>query len=115
MSTALVHVETSLTKSARGAIDLVRQVLAEAQTPTDVLEVRAKIEMARTWARVYKKTKETRAELLTIEVAALVRMVELGGEDELPRADREAALFLASLTPADRDILIAEAKFATTV
>lgn len=114
MSGGLVHVESSLDRSTRGAVELVRQVLSEAQTPADVQEVRAKIEMARQWARIYKRTKDVRRELLTIEVAALVRMVELGGEEELPDIDRQAALFLAKLTPKEREQFVNAAKLATS-
>lgn len=114
MSTGLVHVDSALERSARGAVDLVREVLREARTPADVHEVRVRIEMARTWARVYKRTKDVRRELLVIEVAALVRMVELEGEDELPAVDREAALFLAKLTERERQDFVAAAKLATS-
>ena len=92
--------------------------LAEAIRGTDdladLIEAHARIEAARGWAKIHKQAKEMRLQLLVVEVEALVRIVELGGAEELLARDREAAQWLAALTPEQRSDLIAQSGSATT-
>lgn len=93
---------------------VVKRLLAEAPDPATVIDVMARIEAAKAWAKVHKKIKDIRLDLLDMEVAALVRLIELGGVELLPAKDREAAEWLAALCPGKRSQIIAESRSATT-
>lgn len=80
----------------------------------DLHEARARAEALKAWAKVHGKAKEMRLDLLRIEVEALVRIVELGGIQTLPSADRKAAQWLADMTPVERAKLVNESGSATT-
>jgi hypothetical protein len=93
--------------------------IAEAIRATDNLgdltEARARIEAVRAWAKVHQEVKAIRLQLLVVEVEALVRIVELGGAEQLPsRTDREVAEWLAKLSVVERADLIAKSGAATT-
>lgn len=88
--------------------------VAAATNLGDAQEARARVEAIKAWAKAHGRVKEMRLDLLRVEVAALVRIVELGGIDSLPSRDREAAKWLASMDPADRERVITESGSATT-
>lgn len=85
-----------------GAIRAV-ETLGEART------VRAKIEAARAWAKVHGEAKRVRLQILEMEIAALVRIYELGGEEILAPREWRAAEWLASLSIEDRATLTSDA------
>lgn len=113
MSTAVDTVETSLHKQRIG-IAALAAAIGNAGSIGDLNEARARVEAVKAWAKVHGKAKALRLDLLRIEVAALVRIVELGGIDALPARDRKAAQWLADMSPADRDALLAKSGQATT-
>lgn len=78
-----------------GAIRAV-ETLGEART------VRAKIEAARAWAKVHGEAKRVRLQILEMEVEALVRIFQLGGEEILTPREWRAAEWLAALDSGDR-------------
>lgn len=95
----------------------IEQILHHIRSASDLealTDARARIDAARAWARVHKRVKEVRLQLLRLEVQALVRIVELGGIDALPAGDRKAAQYLTDLSDAQRAHLIAESGNATT-
>lgn len=112
--TALAPIGAGLERQARGTVDLVRETLRAASTVDEVMEVRARIEAAKAWAKVHGQVQKIRLDLLRIEVAALVRVIELGGEDLLRLPDRRAAVWLAGLSEAERDELVRDCGQATT-
>lgn len=97
------HSIAEITKSIRQAVDL-----------EHLTEARARIEALRAWARVHGQVKHLRVDLLRIEVEALVRVVELGGESSLSGVDRKAGRWLAGLGYNARLRMIEKATKATT-
>lgn len=85
-----------------------------AETIVDLHEIRARAEAMKAWAKVHRLAKDLRLDLLRIEVDALVRIVELGGADTLSSGDRKAAEWMAAMSPAERDELLAKSGNATT-
>lgn len=85
----------------RNAILSVRQLINSCTTVDAVTDIRAKTEAAKAWAKVHKQTKAIRLELLTVEIAALVKILELGGEDHLTRSELEAAKWFESLSESE--------------
>lgn len=75
----------------------------------EVKEARARIEAVRAWAKVHQKLRDLRLDLLRAEVSALVRIVELGGINDLPARDRRAAEHLAGLSASERARMLASA------
>lgn len=114
MSTEVATTETSAIERQRDSLAGVVGAIRNAQSVEQVTEFRARLEAARAWAKVHKKVQQVRLELLTAEVEALVRVVELGGVDLLPSADRKAAEFLAGLSRQERAAFVRDAKSATT-
>lgn len=118
MTTAEIATIDSLSVIARKQlkqIEQITQAIKYAQSVDDVQDVRARAEALKGWAKVHGRVQEVRLELLQIEVAALVRVVELGGADQLPPADRKAALWLSAMSEEDRNSYIRSCKSATTV
>lgn len=110
MTTTDLAVSTKL-----GAMmEAVRAAIAACDDPSAAHETIARIAAARAWARAHEKIREFRLELLTLEVDALVRVVQLGGESLLPKRDREAGVWLASKTPEERAALLADSGAQTT-
>ena len=105
--TQLANVTTSQLDALLGQIQAASDI-------ADLTEARARIEAARAWARVHKQVREMRLDLLRVEVEALVRIVELGGVNELPARDRKPAKHLASLSLAERATLVAQAGESST-
>lgn len=104
---------TEIEKATTGVAELAR-VIANATSMIDLREVRARIEAARAWAKVHKKAKEVRLELLRVEIAALVRIAELDCLGELPKGERAAAEFFASLSSEELASYLGEHAGTTT-
>lgn len=114
MTTALVPITASLETTAASSFEIVRAALREARTVDQVIDVRAKVEAAKAWAKVYKRTREMRLQLLTMEVEALVRIVELGGIDQLAMRERPAAEAFAAMGYEAREQLLKQSRSVTT-
>src|SRR5690625_6300957 len=80
----------------RSVISMVKN----AGSPDQVTDLRARMEAIKAWARTHKQVKHLRLDLLRIEIAALVRMVELGGLDHLSSTEAECGLYLQGLPDA---------------
>lgn len=91
--------------AASAQIEALANVARNLSGADEYTDFRARIEAARAWAKVHKKTKQVRLDLLRLEVLALVRIVELGAADTLGR-DRNAAEWLANLSDAEREQFI---------
>lgn len=79
----------------------VEDALSEVRKLADgpaLIEVRARIEAARAWAKVHGTLKTARLDLLRVEVGALAQIARLEQLSVLPKRDRAAAKFYASLT-----------------
>jgi len=94
----------------RSVISMVKN----AGSPDQVADLRARMEAIKAWARTHKQVKHLRLDLLRIEIAALVRMVELGGLDQLSSTEAECAQYLAGLSESEREQIITEGGNATT-
>lgn len=79
-----------------------------------VQDIRAKAEAIKAWAKVHKVSKSLRLELLRVEIAALVRLVELDGLDELQPSEREAAEWFAAMSESDLNETLANYSNITT-
>jgi hypothetical protein len=88
--------------------------IKNADSIEDLKEARARVEAMKAWAKVHDLTKQLRLELLHIEVAALVRIVELGGAGTLKPSEAKAAEYLAAMDPVERVKFIDANKSATT-
>lgn len=113
MTTDLAVITAELAGQNRQTTDLIQRIRVSTDLD-DLVEVRARIEAQRAWAKVHGQAKKLRLQLLVVEIEALVRIVELGGLDCLPKRDRRAAQWLASMTVEQRSALIAESGSATT-
>jgi hypothetical protein len=100
-------------RNATGIADLTAAIRA-ADSIEDLKEARARVEAMKAWAKVHNLTKQMRLELLHIEVAALVRIVELGGEQTLKPVEAKAAVFLAAMDAVERVEFINANRTATT-
>lgn len=80
----------------------------------DLLEVRAKVEAARAWAKVHRRVEEARKQLLAIEVETLVRIWELDEGKCLDPSLRSAAKFFAEMTIEERQTTLIERGKSTT-
>lgn len=100
-------------RNANGIADLTAAIKT-ADSIEDLKEARARVEAMKAWAKVHNLTKQMRLELLQIEVAALVRIIELGGESTLKPAEAKAAAFLAAMNAVERVEFIKENRTATT-
>lgn len=98
----------------RATLEDVARLVAYAESLDEATEVRARVEAAKAWAKVHGKIRDLRLSLLTAEVAALVRVVELGGGDLLPSRERRAGEWLAGQTVEERSRILAESGTATT-
>lgn len=88
----------------RGQVMQIAELVRNAGTVDEVQSIRARTAAVREWVKIHKQTKAMRLELLEVEIAALIRIFELGGSDELTRSEAEAAEWFAKL---DRDQLSA--------
>lgn len=100
-------------RNASALADITAAIKA-ADSIEDLKEARARVEAMKAWAKVHDLSKQMRLELLQIEVAALVRIYELGGADTLKPAEAKAAEYLAGMDPVDRVEFIEANKTATT-
>lgn len=98
--TDLAVIDRQLERSTRDALNAVQAALDNATNADEALDVKAKLEAAKAWARTHKLIKQWRAELLAAEVAALVRVSELGGDHLLTGREAEAAQWFRDM-PAD--------------
>ena len=96
--------------------DVASLIRAVKATPNleDVVEVRARIEAARAWAKVHKQTKNHRLDLLFLEVEALLRTYQLGGCEYLSASEQEFAEHLGRLTDDERSAWVAAQAAHTT-
>jgi len=85
--------------AAAATMDAVRAALREADTAEDAFEINSRIHAAKAWAKAHGKLRDYRAQLLRLEVEALVRVVQLGGEELLSGRERIAAVAFAAMTP----------------
>lgn len=92
----------------------IRFAINIASTAEEAHTLLARVHSAKAWAKAHQQIKQYRLDLLILEVEALVRTFELGGGDLLAKADRDAAEFLAAMTPAERAAMIAESGQCTT-
>lgn len=106
---------TDLIAKGRSDFDALTLAISQTSDISDLHEVRARIEAVKAWAKVHKKAKEMRLDLLRVEMDALVRIVQLGGADTLSTSDRQAAEWLAAMSEADRAAILASSATATTV
>lgn len=106
---------TDLIAKGRSDFDALTLAISQTSDISDLHEVRARIEAVKAWAKVHKKAKEMRLDLLRVEMDALVRIVQLGGADTLSASDRQAAEWLAAMSEADRAAILASSATATTV
>lgn len=97
-----------------GALEEITAAIKTADNIEDLKEARARVEALKAWAKVHQLSKQMRLELLHIEVAALVRIVELGGVDTLKPGEARAAEYLAAMNPTERVKFIESNKSATT-
>jgi hypothetical protein len=74
----------------------------------DLTEARARIEAVKAWAKIHGEAKALRLTLLTLEAEALVRVIDLGGSDQLATRDRKAAEYLAAMTATERAKFVRE-------
>lgn len=102
------------TLALRSQLDEMLDQIATVQDPNTLTEVRARIEAARAWAKIHKATADLRLSLLSVEVEALVRIIELDAGDMLSQADRKAAEFLAEMSPSERENFVRGSGTATT-
>lgn len=99
---------------AKDDLDGLVKHIHQAESVSDLKELRARIEAAKAWARTHKQLKKVRLDLLRLEVEALVRCYELGGEDELTNADLRAAEWLHAMSEKEREDLLRNSGGATT-
>lgn len=111
---AVARIPLSMAEKNKGAIDDLTAAIKAADNIEDLKEARARVEAMKAWAKVHGCVKQLRLDLLRIEVEALVRIVQLGGVDTLPAADRKAAEWLAKMDPLERTRLVNESGSATT-
>lgn len=114
MTAVAVRQSSPINEFMQADIDAVLAQIRRLESVPDVREARARVEAMKAWAKAHQQIKAVRLDLLRMEVAALVRVVELGGVDSLPSSERKAARWLAEMTPADRDKLLTESGTATT-
>lgn len=107
MSGEVALVATSVARN-RVTLEGLAQAIDALGDLGSVREARARIEALRAWAKVHNQLREVRVDLLKAEIAALVRIVELEGLDELPPAERKAAQHLAGMSARARAALIAD-------
>lgn len=96
------------------SVEAIIQAIRNASSIHDVTEARARAEAMRAWLKVHGMASKYRLELLRVEVDALVRVVQLGGLDQIPKRDRAAARYLADLSSDDRERLLQNSGAATT-
>lgn len=99
------------TVSTMGAV---REALREAETAAEAFEINSRIQAAKAWAKAHGKLRDYREQLLRLEVEALVRVVQLGGEELLSGRERVAAVAFASMTPEAREALLSDMGTITT-
>lgn len=95
-------------------VSSVVNMIVEARDPQQVLDIKARADAARAWARAHKRIKEVRLDLLRIEMAALRRIAEFGAFDLLSGTDRAAAVWLSKATDAEIEEALDRAASSTT-
>lgn len=111
---AVARIPMMMAEKNKGSIEDLTAAIKTADNIEDLKEARARVEALKAWAKVHGLAKEMRLDLLRIEVEALVRIVELGGAETLPAADRRAAEYLAAMSPLERTKFVNESGGATT-
>lgn len=117
MTATIARVERNVPDFAQQAVSLaaqVRVVLAQAATAADAMDVHARIQAAKAWAKAHRQLRDLRLDLLNAEVACLVRVYELGGADMLSPVEQLAARWFASMSPGERQATIRECKSVST-
>lgn len=98
----------------RTSVDAILARINETDSVAEVTETRARTDALRAWAKAHKRIEEVRVELMRVEIHALARLVELGGEGELHNAYRGAAKWFASLDAEARDAVAEQYASSTT-
>ena len=111
---AIARIPIKVSERNGSALADITAAIKNADSIEDLKEARARVEAMKAWAKVHDLTKQLRLELLHIEVAALVRIVELGGAATLKPAEARAAEYLAAMNPVERVKFIDGNKTATT-
>lgn len=109
----LAVIESNVERSRLALADVLTSI-REMASLADLRETRARIEALRAWAKIHKQISAIRIDLLHAEVAALVRIVRLGGVDDLPTPDQKAAEYLAGLDDDARAALILQSAAQVT-
>lgn len=99
---------------AAGLAVQVRQMLGQASTPIEAMEVHARIQAAKAWAKAHRQLRDIRLDLLAAEVECLVRVWELGGANLLTAVEAAAASWFAEMTPSLRAATITKARNVST-
>ncbi len=99
---------TALTVASRSGeiIEGVREAIDRCNTAQEAEDALARVAAVKAAAKAYGRLRDLRVELLALEVAALVRVIELGGGSHLSAAERRAGEWLAAQDPAERARLI---------
>lgn len=79
----------------RELVASIRAAIAATASTAEVMDLKERIEAARVWAKAYQQINEHRADLLRLEVDALVRLVELDGLHLLSTVEANTARWLA--------------------
>lgn len=106
--------DLAVASQAASTFAQVRQAIDACTSPEDANEAFARVAAARAWAKAHGQIRDFRLQLLDLEVAALVQVIELGGAHLLSAADRKAGEYLAALGPDERRSLIESSRSATT-
>lgn len=97
-----------------GQVAALLAAIAHVETVGEADELRRRVRAVRAVAREYGQIRDLRQHLLLVEVALLVRVVELGGEDSLPASEREAGRAFAAMSPSEREALVRECRSRAT-